>query len=660
MTLTTELKYFTYINSSFAFWGQSLSCKLLILLATIINFNLQSQSFAVSKTVFSTSATDDFAPAFYKQGLVYCSNALNRSLVSIKSENEGLFNMLYVQPKDSGAWQTPVLFSEELTTILNEGPATFTPDDKTVYYARNLQTKGKLRQINDPSNTLGIYSAQLIDGKWTNITGFEYNSNSYSVGTPALSPDAKQLYFASDMPGGYGGTDLYCCQWDNNHWGEPVNLGPKINSGYNESYPFINGSGRIFFASDKPGGKGGKDIYYSVKDKGKWIKPIHLDEEINSGADDFGLIVDKNFELGYFSSTRKGPTNIYAFQTIVPQFDLCETQQEHTQCFYFFDEQFKDTLHVEYEWDFGYGIKQNGLKVKQCFQKPGRYAAVLTIKHHLPDSIFSTKSIYPFKILPTDDQAIFPGSDAIIHKPITFSAGNKGTLHNMDRSCFWDFGNGFTQNGDEIRHIFTESGEQSVRLGIIERNGNLVSPHKKCFEMPVHVFSDYEQLAVSKYNCMPRGSGSTGQQNNVKRKTENKFDSYELHSYLLAKLPPLKSDSISSFLLSVSNSYLFFEGDTEANPDTKTILSQFAMLLLKNPGLRLEACVHQKQNGTSKNAPETQNIAHEIQRFFNAHGISPPTIICKEYGDTRPLVPGKSKEAELKNKRIEFILLNQE
>ena len=142
--------------------------------------------------------------------------------------------MWYVSKGDDGK-ETVQVFSRELLTNLNDGPATFFSDESVVYYSRNQDTTSKLRDVFDRQNKLGLYRAERLNGKYVNITPFKYNSPEYSITTPALSPDGMRLYFASDMPGGYGGADLWYCELRNNEWANPVNLGPTINSKGNES-----------------------------------------------------------------------------------------------------------------------------------------------------------------------------------------------------------------------------------------------------------------------------------------------------------------------------------------------------------------------------------------------------------------------------------------
>ena len=115
---------------------------------------------------------------------------------------------------------------------------------------------------------------------------------------------AKYLFFASDKPGGYGGTDLYYSRMKDSRWEDPVNLGPVINTKGNESYPFLNSEGELFFSSDGHPGLGGKDIFFSLLTDSAWQQPVRLDPPVNSESDDFGLVTDNLMKSGYFSTNR--------------------------------------------------------------------------------------------------------------------------------------------------------------------------------------------------------------------------------------------------------------------------------------------------------------------------------------------------------------------
>lgn len=209
-------------------------------------------------------------------------------------------------------------FSRTLNTKYHEGPATFFKDFSKVIFTRNNYNSGKARKSNDGINKLKLFIADQKGKDWGNVKELPFNNNDFSCGHPALSPDDSKLYFVSDMPGGYGGTDVYVVEYNGGQWSTPVNLGKEINTEGNEMFPFIDGNGNLYFASDGHEGLGGLDIFYAELKDGIAYKGVqNLGAPVNSEKDDFGLITDKDRGTGYFSSNRvKGVSddNIYSFR----------------------------------------------------------------------------------------------------------------------------------------------------------------------------------------------------------------------------------------------------------------------------------------------------------------------------------------------------------
>jgi len=184
---------------------------LLISLSLKVELYAQTQRFIVKRAPFSSGINDEFSPVFYKGGIVFCSNLRDNSLIGYKDDQNRLFKIFYVPVKGKKGWKSPQLLSKELTTDLNDGPVTFNEDGNIIYYSRNNTIENSLKNITDTSNKLGIYTAELINEIWTAIKPFPFNNSLYSFSTPSLAPGGERIYFSSDMPGGYGGMDLYYC-----------------------------------------------------------------------------------------------------------------------------------------------------------------------------------------------------------------------------------------------------------------------------------------------------------------------------------------------------------------------------------------------------------------------------------------------------------------
>lgn len=198
-------------------------------------------------------------------------------------------------------------FSRSLNTKYHEGPATFTKDGSRVIFTRNNFNEGHYRESADGVNKLKLYTATQVNGIWSKAEELPFNSDEYSTGHPSLSKDDKLLYFASDRPGGFGGTDIYVSKWENGKWSEPTNVGKEINTKGNELFPFVDEQGNIYYSSDGRPGLGGLDMFYTTltPDGKQGLVTRNLGEPLNSPKDDFGIVTDGDRLTGYFSSNRK-------------------------------------------------------------------------------------------------------------------------------------------------------------------------------------------------------------------------------------------------------------------------------------------------------------------------------------------------------------------
>lgn len=220
----------------------------------------------------------------------------------------------------------------DLNSVYHNGPGIFDESSNTIWFTRTKTVKQKQTASNpDPTswfndkiqdiytNRLEIYSAKLVDGKWTYLTGFAHNNAElFSVGHPAISPDGNVLYFVSDMPGGHGATDIYYCEKrSNGTWGDPRNAGEQINTTGKEMFPVIDKDGTLYFSSDGHYGMGGLDLYKSTGAKKDWSVPENLKAPINSSKDDFSILFTESGTKGFFASNRyggQGGDDIYSFE----------------------------------------------------------------------------------------------------------------------------------------------------------------------------------------------------------------------------------------------------------------------------------------------------------------------------------------------------------
>jgi outer membrane protein OmpA-like peptidoglycan-associated protein len=304
-----------------------------LLCFSLLTKGLSAQQFSkvsVSNVSVINTATFDFSPTLHKDGIVFVSNNNVRGVNKMfdKKLNEQTMSLFIAKKDDGGKLSEPQPFALELVSKVHEGPLTFEKDCKTVYLSRNDNRKrsGKARYDVDYVDYMKIYSSTLGAKGWSKPKLLPINLRKSDACHPALSPDGKYLYFSSNRLGGFGGMDLYVSEKTNGKWGKPLNLGQKINSDKNDVFPYVHTDGKLYFSSDKDGGKGGLDIYsYDLYDEGKSKTPdayysgtpLSIGAPFNSDKDDFGFILEENGKSGYFTSSRAGGAggdDIYFFK----------------------------------------------------------------------------------------------------------------------------------------------------------------------------------------------------------------------------------------------------------------------------------------------------------------------------------------------------------
>lgn len=276
----------------------------------------QNSAVQLRNAVKMNSAAGDFSPAFYNDGLVYVS-ARHQSGPKDPMTGEAFYD-LYFAPLDPN-WEPmrPRSFSLMLNSTTHEGPVTFDQTGQTIYFTRSNYLQGVERTDAKGGVRLKIYEAVMGAMDWDQIRELPFNSDEYSCMHPTLSQDGRLLFFSSNRPGGFGGYDLYVAVREGRSWSAPYNLSARINTAGDEVFPFMHESGTLFFASNGYKGYGNYDLYMVEVKEGAWSDPINLGRPFNSEADDFGLILNEEGDLGFFSSNRPGGLgrdDIYRFE----------------------------------------------------------------------------------------------------------------------------------------------------------------------------------------------------------------------------------------------------------------------------------------------------------------------------------------------------------
>lgn len=252
------------------------------------------------------SEEQDYGTAFYKDYLVFSSSRKeNGASKKIDQRTELPFTNLYAaKVKSDGTLEAPERFAKEISSGFHEATPAFTLDGKTMYFTRNNNEKDR-NQNN--RIVLKIYKATFEDGKWRNVTELPFNSNEFNTAHPALSPDDKTLYFASDRPGSIGQSDIYKVNINSDDtFGNPVNLGRIVNTEGKETFPFVSDESELYFSSDGHPGLGGLDIFKSRIGDDGFQKPENVGAPVNGGQDDFAFMIDTKSQGGFFSSNRNG------------------------------------------------------------------------------------------------------------------------------------------------------------------------------------------------------------------------------------------------------------------------------------------------------------------------------------------------------------------
>ena len=446
---------------------------LLLLFVSCILRGQKPELYSVSRMDFSTGSFSDISPIIVKDGILFCSSR-RFSTVKDRTGFDGtrLYNIYYTGKRDSSRWTAPVEVKSDRSTKFNNGPGCISSDGGTIYFTSEVET-GPAANKRNFRNHNGIFYGQLSGREIKSITPFRYNSTQYNVGQPSISKDGKTLFFASDMPGGYGKSDIYYCELKNGEWSAPVNMGPRINSTGADNYPFIHPSGKLYFSSDRPGGMGRMDVYYTSIYKGKWEDPVDMPAPINSPADDFAFCAADNMQTGYFASNRQSDDDIFSFTSTIIRKSSCNEQEENSYCYRFTEENAikYDSIPFRYEWRFGDGEKAEGPVADHCFSGPGKYIVQLDVTNLVTKEVVYNEKTDTL-ILTDAIQPYISGPDSIpAGKALTLDAAKTNLPGWNIAQYYWNFGDESVALGKQTNKSWTRPGTYNVQLIITSSPG---------------------------------------------------------------------------------------------------------------------------------------------------------------------------------------------
>ncbi len=284
-----------------------------------------------TKNMAINSEASDFAPSFYGESLVF-STARDSGLITKrihKWNNKAFLNLYASIPNENGEYVNAEKLSKLVNKKTHESSTAFTKDGSTVYFTRNNSKNGNFSRDEEGVSRLKIFKATKVDGKWTNITELPFNGDNYSVAHPALSPDESKLYFASDMEGTHGASDIFVVDIKKDgSYGTPKNIGTPINTESRETFPYVTSNNILYFSSDGHPGLGGLDVFATDLNNIQKTEIQNIGKPVNSIEDDFSFIFNEESKKGYFASNREGGNgddDIYSFNELRPLDLECHT-----------------------------------------------------------------------------------------------------------------------------------------------------------------------------------------------------------------------------------------------------------------------------------------------------------------------------------------------
>lgn len=530
-------------------------------------------------------------------------------------------------------------FDGTLNSKYHEGPAAFFKDGQRVIFTRNNFLNGKARKSSDGINKLKLYIANAEKNGWGELAELPFNSDEYSTGHPALSPDDKLLFFASDMPGGYGGTDIYVSRLDGENWSAPINLGSDVNTKGNEMFPFIDEKGNLYFSSDGQPGLGELDIFFvqvdGVTPKGR---VINIGSPINSSKDDFGIVTDGIRQTGYFSSNRKrggDDDDIYKFER------QCELKEGCDLILALYDAETKmplDNVTVLYEDSEGNlqeGISDSEGKILVTDLADGEeFTFRATREGYSPNTVsFSTEGCdnEPSRL---EIPLSFPQPEQASEEDLALSGGTNsssdGGIRNP-QSGYTEAGyNSESNTGTGV--TCTIRGRVLAQSGGAPLEGVLVTIKSECDGSIQTAYTDnsgfYEFTVEEGCDYTLDGSKNTlASQGKSISKLSCAEGGITTDVYMFT----------AGDVLQVENIY-FDYGKCNIRKDARAGLDKIVTLMRQNPDMKIELSSHtDARSDAAFNDKISKGRAKASADYLFKRGISRTRVEYKGYGETQPV-----------------------
>jgi plastocyanin len=441
----------------------------------------KGQEVKISKLDINEKGSNEIAPIVHDSVLYFISNRKNGVLLKINNQNnEYLYKVYQTNMLPDGKLGETSIFQPDKSFKLSAGSVSFSSENK--FHIATLNKESSFKAVFFKSkknkNLLGLYESYRESpdkwGKYHPIKFSEISKNSFAQQT--LSSDGQTLVFVSDKRGGYGGTDLYYSTLTESGWSDPINLGSKINSEKKELFPFFHSSGKLYFSSNRAGGLGGFDIYYSIYENEEWSEPVCLQAPINSKYDDFSCYIFPDETSGFFASSRDGKDNIYRFEYVMRFCEYPQEVEEENYCFTFFEERaiIADTIPVKYQWDFGDGDKVLGVEADHCFDGPGEYKIVLSVIDSLSDEYLYSVAEYEMNLEKPKQVYFYLPEKVNVNTEVVLKAELSGFGDVENVRYFWSVEEDKTVVGESISYRFSKKGIYTIRCEAYWGNGQSI------------------------------------------------------------------------------------------------------------------------------------------------------------------------------------------
>lgn len=541
---------------------------------------------------------DDFGPAFYKNGIVFSSErdkgaAVKRTFAwTGRPFLELFFSKLIVADEANYDYKygDPEKFMSEINTRYHDGPVSFSADFKEMYVTRNNVFQGKVGKNADGIIGLKIFSTTVSgEANAGKVVGLPFNSDEYNICHPALSNDGTKLFFSADIPGGFGGMDLYVSYMENGRWGPPANLGPVINTEGNDVFPYVGVDDMVYFSSDGHAGLGGLDVFSSKMTNGVWTRPMNMGFPINSNRDDFGFIINSEKTFGYLASDRDGGVgrdDIYSFTKFAVNTEVLV-----------FDKRSGEPIPSATVTTSAYP--------NRTFTTGANGKVTVEVPLDKSSDFTASKETYVDNTVRSTSKGFTTGSTVICQIPLDRPLEFTLNLTVLDKKTRKPIPNA----------TVTLENDCNQPVAVLRTDANGVVNSKLAEECSYNIKVNADKYLTNALPLSTRG----------KIKSENISQTIEL--------TPFEDETNLPFAFRIEHIYYDFD-KSNIREDASIGLYEILKIMQDNPGIIAEIGSHTDARGTkSYNERLSQRRAQSVVKWLTQHGVAKERLVAQGYGE---------------------------